>query len=303
MTADAPARPAAQPRPRRGRAVLMALVPVVLWGVSFPVTRVTVQALPPLALAALRFLLATAVLWPLARRNAPPLGRADRPRAWALGLLGVTVYFAFENYGLLLTTASHAALIVATVPLVSAAAEAVQRRRAPRPLPVLGMILALAGVAVVVRPDGTGAASPLGDALMLGAMASWVGYTLLARDLMLRYPPLTVTAATMGTGALTLLPLAALEAAFRPLHAPTPAAWGAVAYLGLLCSAAAYLLWNLALPVLGVSLANNLLNGIPLLSVLTGVLLLGEPFTWSLALGGGLVLAGVVLAERTGERG
>jgi drug/metabolite transporter (DMT)-like permease len=293
---DAPPRSAPL---RKSTALLAACAVVLLWGVSFPVSRVAVRESSPLALATGRFALAAAVLWPAARRRGLSLSRADVPAVFALGLLGVTLYFAFENYGLVFTTASHASLIVAAVPLGSAVVEAVRRRSAPRPLPIAGMIAAATGVILIVRPDGGGARRLLGDLLMLGAMVAWVAYTFRARDLMARAPALLVTAATMAAGAVTLLPLAAIEALFVPLHAPSLGAWGAVAYLGLLCSAAAYLLWNLALPVLGVSVANNLLNGVPLVSVLTGVLVLGEPWIASIAFGGGLILAGVIVVERT----
>jgi len=307
----APAVSAALSPPRAtrvtpARALVAAVAVVILWGVSFPVSRVAVRELPPLALATGRFILAAALLWPAARRRGLSLARADLPAVCLLGLLGVTLYFAFENYGLVYTTASHASLIVATVPLGSAIVEAVQRRRPPRALSVLGMAIAAVGVVVIVRPDGAGPRSLLGDLLVLGAMAAWVAYTFLARDLMARYPALLVTAATMAAGAATLLPLAVVESAFRPLHAPSAGAWLSLAYLGLLCSAAGYLLWNLALPVLGVSVANNLLNVIPLVSVLTGVVFLGEPWTATIAIGGSLILAGVVVVERTGverERG
>ncbi|HET6412107.1 MAG TPA: DMT family transporter [Anaeromyxobacter sp.] len=300
---EAPPPPSPQrgASPSRGRAFLLASVVVVLWGVSFPVSRVAVREIPPLALATGRFALATALLWPAARRRALSLSRADVPAVFLLGLFGVTFYFALENYGLVFTTASHASLIVATVPLGSAVVEAVRRRQLPRPLSLAGMAIAAAGVVTIVRPDGgAGRRGVLGDALVLGAMASWVAYTFLARDLMARYPALLVTAATMAAGAATLLPLAIIESFFRPLPAPSPGAWASLAYLGLLCSAAGYLLWNLALPVLGVSVANNLLNCIPLVSVLMGVLALHEPWTATIALGGLLVLAGVVVVERTG---
>lgn len=298
--AEAPVRPA---RIGKATALLAAGAVVVLWGVSFPVSRVAVREISPLALATGRFAIAAAVLWPAARHRGLRLARAEVPMVFALGLLGVTLYFAFENYGLTYTTASRASLIVAAVPLGSALVEAVRRRRAPRPLPLAGMFGAAAGVFLIVKPDGSAAHGLLGDLLMLGAMAAWVAYTFLARDLMARTPALLVTAATMAAGAVTLLPLAAVEALVLPLHAPSAAAWAALAYLGLLCSAAAYLLWNLALPVLGVSVSNNLLNGVPLVAVITGVLVLGESFTGAMALGGALILAGVVVVERTSDPG
>jgi drug/metabolite transporter (DMT)-like permease len=284
----------------RSRALLLALGPVLLWGVSFPVSRVAVREIAPVALATVRFALATAILWPLARRRGLRLEPADRLAMLGIGLLGATLYFVFENYGLLLTTASHASLIVATVPLGSAAVEAFQRRRLPRPLALAGMAVAVAGVVVIVRPDGAGWLSVLGDLLVLGAMISWVAYTFLARRMMARYPALLVTARIMAVGTATLLPLAIAEAFFLPPRLPSAGAVGAVVYLGLLCSAAAYLMWNVAFPALGVSVANNLLNLIPLVSVLTAVAALGEPFTAGIAVGGALILAGVFVVERTG---
>jgi len=71
-----------------------------------------------------------------------------------------------------------------------------------------------------------------------------------------------------------------------------------VVFLGVFCSAAGYLLWNRAIPVLGVSVTNNLIYGIPLVGVLAGVLLLGEALSERVALGGALVVGGVVLASR-----
>jgi drug/metabolite transporter (DMT)-like permease len=284
------------------RALLLALAVVVLWGVSFPVSRVAVREIPPLALATGRFALATALLRPAARRRGLALSGTDLRSAFLLGLFGVALYFAFENYGLVFTTASHASLIVATVPLGSAAVEAFRRRQLPSPLPIAGMAVAALGVVLIVRPDGAGPKSLLGDLLVLCAMAAWVAYTFLARDLMARYPPLLVTAATMASGTAVLLPLAALELLLRPpLHVPSPSAFLALAYLGLLCSAVGYLLWNTALPVLGVSVANNLLNVIPLVSVLCGVVALHEPWNTTIAAGGALILTGVMVVERTGS--
>jgi drug/metabolite transporter (DMT)-like permease len=299
---SAPPLPIASKPRRRARALSAAAIAVVIWGISFPASRVAVREVAPLALALLRFVAAAVLVWPLARRGGARVARADVPAMFLLGFLGVTIYFAFENWGLRFTTASHGSLIVATVPLGTGAVEAFQRRRPPGLGFLLGTAVSLAGVVVIVRPDGSGSGSLLGDGLMIGAMASWVAYTFLARRLMARYPSLVVTGATLVTGALTLLPLAVLEAVFLPPRAPSAQAWAAVAFLGLLASAAAYLLWNLALPVLEVGVSSNLLNVIPLVSVLTGVLLLGEPFTPAIAVGGALVLGGVLAVERTAAR-
>ncbi|MHB8766410.1 MAG: DMT family transporter, partial [Deferrisomatales bacterium] len=242
MTRPSPPGPGRHPL-----ALASALFVVVLWGASFAVTRAAVREIPPMTLALVRFVLAALVLWPVVRRRC---GRVrvrpgDRWAAFGLGFLGVTLYFAFENVGLVHTTASHGALIVATIPLVSALAEAVARRRAPSAAVLAGSAVALAGVALTVGGEQGGQASLLGDGLMFGAVLSWVGYTFLAHRLGTRYPNLWVTQAAMVVGAITLAPLAAAELAAAPaLPAPSPEAWAAAGFLGLFCSALGYLLWN-----------------------------------------------------------
>ncbi len=282
-------------------ALASASLVVVLWGVSFAVTRAAVQEIPPMTLAALRFVLASLVLGPLVRWRcgAVALAREDRGAVFWLGFLGVTVYFACENVGLRYTTASHGALIVATIPLASALAEAAYRRVAPGRWVLGGSLAALGGVGLIVGGSQEGQASLLGDALMFGAVASWVAYTFLAHRLSHRYPNLWMTQAVMVVGAATLVPLAALELALGPpLAAPSPEAWAATAFLGLFCSALGYLLWNAAIPALGVTVTNNLIYGIPLVGVLAGVWFLGEPLTARVVAGGALVIGGVALASR-----
>lgn len=284
----------------RWSSLLLALAVVILWGVSFAVTRATVNALPPLSLAFLRFLLASAVLWPMTRslRRQVPIARSDRRAVFLFGFVGVTLYFGFENFGLKYTTASHAALLIAIIPLATELADALRQRRAPS-LPVLaGMALSSTGVALIFGRDAGGGASLLGDSLMLGAVAAWVWYTFLAESLVHRYPNLLLTYHIMLVGTLTLLPGAALELLFTPFPWPSAAAWAGVAFLGIFCSALGYHFWNQAIPVLGVTASNNLLYGLPLVGVITGVLALGEPLTPAISAGAVLILGGVLLAGR-----
>lgn len=273
---------------------------MTLWGVSYAVIRVAVHEIPPLTLASLRFVLAAAVLWPAARRRCrgERLAPEDHWTTFGLGFLGVTLYFAFENWGLYFTTASHGSLIIATIPLATALVEAIQRRTLPSAWLLGGLATALVGIGLTVGSSGR-EATVLGDLLVLGAVFSWVGYTFLARHLSDRYSPLFITQSALVVGAVTLAPLAALELLHHPIRRiPSPLAWASVAYLGVFCSALCYLLWNAAIPVLGVTVSSNLLNATPLVGVLTGVVALGEPFTATAALGSALILGGVVVASR-----
>ena len=283
-----------KPTPR-AVALFMALFSILVWGLSFAVTRSAVQQIPPLCLAALRFFAAAAFLWVLTRRSAAKLRSEDRKWIVTLALTGVTFYFAFENYGLMLTTASHGSLIIATIPLGTVLVEAWRQRRWPKLLAWVGAMTAISGVTLLVGFGG-GESSATGDLLMFGAVACWIAYTFQVRHIAGRYPNLVATRWIMLTGALTLTPGALLEAAVYPLPRPDAAAWGQVLFLGIACSAVAYDLWNRAVPALGPIAVNTLIYFIPLLGVIGGIVFLNEPLTPMLFAGGGLIFFGVLLA-------
>ncbi len=279
--------------------ILPPLAIVAAWGLSYAAIRAAVREIPPFTLAFFRFLLAALVVWPIYRRGERRAVRpGDRWGLLLLGLTGVTLYFAFENTGLQYTTASHGAMIAATIPLcVELAAARAKGHRLPRQA-LAAALVALAGVFILVRPGSGEGASLVGDLLMFGAVASWVAYTFLAERLAGRYPGFQVTHIIQVIGVASFLPGALVETLLRPWRWPSASAWGGVVFLGIFCTAMAYHVWNRAIADLGVTTASNLLYGVPVVGVLGGVVLLDEPFTPSLALGSALILAGVIWANR-----
>jgi drug/metabolite transporter (DMT)-like permease len=280
----------------------MALFCIIVWGLSYAVIRASVREIPPMSLAFLRFVLASSLLWPFVRRQWRPVARRDRLPLLALGLTGVTIYFAFENYGLKYTTASHAALIIATIPLCTELVAALRRREALGWQTLAASCVALAGVFVLVGPGQDPQASLLGDLLMFGAVGSWVCYSFLVEKPSGRYPNLQVTEIIMLIGLLTFLPGAVAETLLAPYPWPSVAAWGGVVFLGVFCSAFAYHFWNQAIPALGVTVSCNLLYALPLVGVAGGIVLLDEPLTPGVGLGAVLIVGGVVWAHRSSRK-
>jgi drug/metabolite transporter (DMT)-like permease len=279
--------------------IMLALFCVVVWGVSYAVIRTTVQQIPPLTLACSRHLLGALLLWPLVRMRgiSSRLSGRDHLIIFALGLTGISLYFAFENHSLKLTSASHGALIIAMIPLGTELVHAWRRRILP-PLGVwIGTLAALGGTAILVGHDD-GVASLEGDLLMLGAVASWVAYTFLVQRYARRYPGLLLTRQLMLYGALALLPGTLYELWTLQPGWPDAGALGGFAYLTIICSVIAYDFWNRAVPALGATRTNTLLYLVPLFGVITGVLALDEPITAQLFIGGGLIFGGVLLAQR-----
>ncbi len=284
-------------------ALALAVAVAAVWGLSFVATRAAVAEIAPFTLAFLRFAIAMVLLGPLGRRALAgrTLARRDHVDLLLLGLVGVTAAVGLENLGLEHTTAAHGALIVSLAPIASALTDAIRDRRRPPARSVAGLVVALAGVGLIVgRDTGGGVATVLGDVLILVTVPLWVAYGILVSRLAPRVPLTAVTSVSLGWGCVMLAPLALAEAFRGPIRMPSVAALAALVGLGVFCSALAYLWWNRALSVLGVATTNAFIYAIPLFAVVGGIVLLGEPLTFEVAAGGTLVIAGLLLVARRG---
>jgi drug/metabolite transporter (DMT)-like permease len=163
----------------------------------------------------------------------------------------------------------------------------------------LGMVLAFGGLVYLLLP-GISAPNPLGAAFMVLAGLAWGIYSLLGRG---SRDPLADTAGNF----LLAVPLAALAWVLVPVfggaatHVTAPGIWLALAS-GALASGVGYVLWYAALPGLGAGRAATVQLSVPILAGLGGVLLLSEPLSARLLLSGAVVLGGIALALRQGDR-
>ncbi len=287
---------------RRGQAalpVVAMLAAVTLWGPSFVATKVALQELPPFTIAFLRFFVASCLLYPMwrisSRNNV--LDRNDRRRLFLGGLVGVTFYFVLCNLGLNFTTAGDAAMLMAAIPVICLLAETVWFRQAMPWRRGLGIIVSIIGVFMVIRhaPSLGGGAQALGDLLVLAATLCWAAYTLIGRSLN-RVPKLALVAHQAFYGMLMLSPFALSE--MGQWQKPSLVPCLSILYLGLMCSAITYLLYNYSLKALAASQVSTFLNLVPVIGVLAAVILLGEQIEPIQIIGGGVILVGVVVSTR-----
>lgn len=280
----------------RRMASLYGVLVAIVWGLSFLSIKVAVEVLPPMTLAAARFVVACAIL-PLvavAARENLRIAAKDVPVLVLGGVLGVTLYFYFENNGILLLSASESSLIVSTIPIASVISE---RFFLGTRLPArvyAGSFLSLIGVALIVVRPGMASSSLMGYVYMGGAVAVWVAYTFATRTVSLRYGRLNVTFWQSLFGLLGCIPFALLEA--YAWKVPTTAVTLHVLYLGLICSAAGYWLYMAAIDHLGVGKASVFINLIPVVAVIAAYFLLGDRMSLLQWIGGGIALVGVMMA-------
>ncbi len=277
------------------------LATAVFLGTNPVAVKYAVGYVAPLPFAALRFALAGLVLWAIVRLFDPKgaLRREDFLAMAGLGLVGVALNNVAFTFGVSMTSASNAALVVATAPLWGMLLGFALGWERPSLKGVFGVGLALLGVAMIVyRGLGSGATSLTGDLLVMAAAACWGSYAVLSLPLLKRYSPLAVAGYSMLFGGLAVLPLASLDLFRMDWGAVSAGGWAAFAYSALVVAAFGFASWQRGVSRIG---ANRMLVYqylVTLVGVVSGVVLFSEGFGIDKAIGAAILLAGVYLARR-----
>lgn len=282
-----------------------------LWGASFAAAKVGMNELAPLNLAVLRFAIAAAVFAGIlpVRKEKASIEVKDVPRFLVLGFLTITSYFYIQYTALTYTTTVNAALIVATIPVWTAAIGAAIGWEKVSPAGGAGILVALGGVALIIS-GGRGGAALLssatlpGDLLILVNALTWAGITLYGKELLQKYPPFTAMAWIHIFGTVLLVPFAFVATPLVPVPLVGQLGgitWPTVAsalFLALLCSVYAYYVWYLGVAELGAVRTASFSYFNPLFAAIVGVLLMGETLSAYVVTGGLIVLAGVYVTNR-----
>ena len=284
------------------RAHLSLVVVVVIWAGSFSVIKALLDdGVAASDIALLRYAIAAPgfayILW--RARGLPGLTRRDAVRVLAAGLLVVVGYHLFLNIGEQHTTSGIAALVVALAPgmtMLFAFALGLDRLTVTR---VVGLAVAFGGVAIVV---GLGSGSELslnsakGPLIVLGAPLAVALYNVILKPLLSRYDLLALTAATSLIGIVGLVPFVRGSTVDTVVDATATEA-ALLAYLGVLATLLGYILWNVGLKGIGPTRAVSYLYAISPLAVFIGTVILDEPLTPWLVIGGVLVVGGIAAAQ------
>lgn len=285
--------------PRR-RVYAMLVIVMLLWAGNSIVGRAVRDDIPPFSLALFRWSGALLLLLPFAWRPIRagwPVIRARWPIILLLGACGVGAFNALLYSGLRETTATNALLIQAAIPTLVLAFDFALFRSRPSPAQVIGVAIAAAGVAIIVSEADPAALVALrfgrGDLMILAAVVAWGLYTALLR---LRPPihPLAFLALTFMVGVAAMLPGAVAEWQHFTIR-PTPMTIGGIAYVAVLPSLVAYLLFNRAVAEIGAADTGQVISLQPLMGALLAAALLGEALhTYHLA-GMALILLGIAI--------
>ncbi len=284
---------------------VLAIVTVVIWGTTFVSTKVLLNdGLQPLELTIYRFAIGYAVLWLLHRKQHRPVSLRWELMAAAAGLCGVTGYFILENAALALSPAANVSIVVSAAPIFTAlfAFWVLGSGEKPGWRFFAGFVLALGGIALVATNGSAALAlNPAGDLMALACAALWGVYAVLTQLLLKSGENvLFVTRRIFFYGLLWAIPAVLLfDTHFNwTVLLSRPTIWLNVIYLGLFASALSYVTWHKATHLLGAVSTNVYIYIIPVVTLLTGAVVLGEAITLGALCGLCCIVLGLVLSEK-----
>ncbi|UKS28631.1 DMT family transporter [Paenibacillus sp. HWE-109] len=279
--------------------LIAVIIAILLWSTSFVGTKIAYNSFPPLTLGAARFVIASIILGAimLSRKEFIRPAPKDLGLMALSGILGTTLYFALENIGLEQTTASSAALIVASYPAITALLEFIFYRVRISWLKGLGIVMAVVGVYQISGGSLGGSSGQLkGNLILILAGVVFAAYNFTTRKVVKNYSMVTVSFYQTIAGTLAFIPLALIERS-RWQVPSTESLW-MLLYLGVFCSVTAFMLYNYGLRKLSSGTAMALMNLVPLFGVLFSTVFLHEVLHIFDLIGGLIIIVGVILSVR-----
>ena len=277
---------------------LFCILCVLAWGTSFLVSKNLLDKLTSVQLMMLRFVIAWLALWIV-----HPKWYFCLREEWQfiiLALVGNTLYYLAENTALQLSQPGNVSILVSAAPIASALllplferGERLSKRQ------IAGIGIAFFGVLFVVL-NGVFVLklNPVGDLMAIAAAFFWALYGFLAKRVMDRFDPVLSTRKLMFYGIITAAPLLLVDGGAAAGIGMLK--WNDIcglAYLGLICSALSYLMWNKAIMEIGAMKANLYVYAVPVVTMFASAAFLGEEITWGGAAGVVLVIGGMLLSS------
>jgi len=290
---------------RRMTLVKLTLV-AAAWGASFVAGKHAVEQLPPMTVAFFRFLLSSTYFLPFLLKAPRPSRRDWLPIAF-LGLTGIFLYNVFFLFGVALNPAGETALVIASNPLAITTLSVIFLKERVSAAQVAGVLIGFLGVIVVLTNGTFNLHIAPSQLILLGGVISFAAYSVAGKPVVRRIGATRSAAYSCVAGTLMLAPFGIYAAAGVNLSKVTWLGWFSIAYLGILCSAVAYVWWYDGIAEVGAARTGVFVNLVPVFASLFSWVLLGERMKQAHVLGAAMVILGVTLAlgrrsERAGAK-
>lgn len=284
---------------------LFTTLAIVLWGFSFVWTNDILQRdVAPFTFLFIRLFLAGAILY-AGSKFAGKLEKIERKDYIWITLMAFFepfIYFIGETYGIKATnSAVISAVIIATIPVFTLFAERILYKVPLTAFKIFGTAITIPGIIMVIMKDGEQASAEhlYGILLLFLAVAGSIGYSSVVKKLSGRYNTITITTYQFVVGSMFFLPLFlmygldGLNSTFFSKEVIVP-----LLELTVLCSCLSFACWVAAIKRLGMARTSIFSALIPAVSAVGAAMLGQETVTAMTFAGIGVVIAGVIIAQR-----
>lgn len=287
---------------------LSVILAMVFWGFTFVAFKYANAYFRPISIVFIRLFVSIFFLFGFALlfKRLGQIRREDQKWFLLMALFEPFFYFLGESFGLTLVTATVGAVIISTIPLFVPFASYLLYRERLTLLNRIGLVISFGGVLMVILAKTGGlSADPKGILLMLVAVFSAVGYTMLVKKLADDYNPITITAYQSFYGLLMFLPLFLIfEMPLPDFRTVSMSSLFSLLYLGVFGSGICFILLTIGIRELGAAKANVFGNIIPVVTAIVSFFLLKEAMPFIKIVGIFVVIAGLLMSQvsRLGDK-
>lgn len=283
------------------RGHLFAAAAIVVWGTTFISTKVLLRYLTPVEILFIRFVIGYITLFAMHPHRLKVTEKKHELYLMGAGLTGIMLYYLLENIALTYTFASNVGVIISAAPFFTAIlAHLFLQGEKLRLRFFIGFAVAVAGIYLISFNGTQLQLNPLGDLLALLAAAAWAIYSVLLRKISgFCYNAVQTTRRVFMYGIIFMIP-ALFIFDFSPDLAvfAEPTVILNILFLGLGASALCFAAWSSAVNTLGAVKTSVYIYLVPVITVITAAIILGETITVMAMAGTVLTLAGLFISEQ-----
>lgn len=291
---------------KKNLAVLALIGSSIIWGIATPILKLTLTSIPPFTLAYLRFVIALVIVMPIffLKGHWQKIKPNDLKQIFFAGILGITLNIGLLFLGASFTSGVHISILMTTVPAFTVLAAAFFLKEKIKLQVIIGMIVSFIGAIIIIgqplfKHQPQSEMAIIGDILILGSVIAWALYTIVNKEIAVKYQPMTILPVIFLIGAISFLPLALWEYLENPfwVYAISNTAIFGIFYYGLLCSIVAYFLFTWGLTYASASFAGIETYLIPLISLPASSIILNEKIDIFFIVGCFFVILGLIICE------
>lgn len=285
---------------------LKLLASVAFWGGTYIAGRLAATEAGPLCLAFLRFAVASGLLITFAfyRHGGMPKlhGWRGARDMLILGATGIFAYNVLFFTALQTIHAGRASIITANNPIVVAIAAALFLKEPLTHTKSLGIIISIIGTIIAISRGSmdifTGQAFSWGDIALVGCFVSWASYSVYGKATMKNYSALDAVTWSVVMGTILLFPFALYDGLLTRIMDYSSTVWLSALYLGAFGTVLGFTWFYEAVQGIGATRAAVFTCLVPIVAIICGWLMLGEPLSASLLVGTLLAVSGVYLVNK-----